>query len=295
MVVKRYETEDSQRNASNRRLIDAIESLIARSDAIAALAVDGDKPLSEAFSKKENVYTADIGIAFMEAVAATPSIDDIRALKPEIERLRDHVLSSIEVVSDRICDNPLVLSGFVNGLQTIFRLLLEADPTIRVVAGFASEHRGVVRSVFMAFLTDIRHQLESSEGVRPSRLARGAESLVNGLGTLLSRRMTSTLEQYVETTRKEMRSTKKELLRAYQSGGESVETLSGPRSEEKRDQVRKVILLIAASKRPMTVADACRATFRAVDGGYSSAHELYVWCHRNEAKILRIVDDLRLG
>lgn len=279
---------------SRVKLGEAIDALVARSDAIASLAMDAGKTLSSAFSKKENVYTTDISIAFMEAVAATSSIDDIRALAPKIECLRDHVLASNEVVADRICDNPLILSGFVNGLQTLFRLLLDADPTIRVVAGFASEHKGVVRSILMAFLTDLRHQLESSEGMRPNRLAEGAESIVNGLGTLLSHRMTSTLERYAETTRKEMRSTKKELLRAYQSSAESVETLSGPRSEEKRDQVRQVILHIASSARPVTIADACKATFRFVEGGYSTAHELYVWCHRNEAKILRMVDDLRL-
>lgn len=273
----------------------AIVAIVARCDAIAAVAMDAEAVLSSAFSKKENVFTADICIAFMEAVAGTSSIDDIRALRPKIASLRDHVLASAESVADRVRDNPLVLSGFVNALQTLFRLLLEADPTIRMVAGFASEHKGVVRSVLMAFLTDLRHQLESSEGNRQGRLAQGAESLVNGLGTLLSRRMASTLEQYAETTRKEMRMTKKELLRAYQSGGESVETLSGPRSEEKREQVRKVIFFIASAKRPATIADACKATFRAVDGGYSSAHELYVWCHRNEAKILRMVDDLRLN
>ena len=282
------------RDDKRAKLDEAIEVLVARSDAIAALAVDADKSLSTAFSKKENVYMTDISIAFMEAIAGTSSIDDIRALKPQIERLRDHVQASNEAVADRIRDNPLMLSGFVNGLQTLFRLLLEADPTIRVVAGFAAEHKGVVRSVFMAFLTDLRHQLESSEGTRTNRLTQGAESLVNGLGTLLSRRMTSTLERYAETTRKEMRSTKKELLRAYLSGGESVETLSGPRSEEKREQVRKVILYITSSKTPVTIADACNATFRPVEGGYSSAHELYVWCHRNEAKILRMVDELRL-
>lgn len=276
-------------------LREAIAAIVARCDEIAAMAVDSGKSLSAAFSKKENVRTADISIAFMEAVASTSSIDEVRMHKSDIENLRDHVLTTNEAVADRICDNPLVLSGFVNGLQTLFRLLLDADPTIRVVAGFACEHKGVVRSVFMAFLTDLRHQLESSEGVRQNRLARGAESLVNGLGTLLSRRMTSTLEQYAETTRKEMRSTKNELLRAYQSGGESVETLAGPRSEEKREQVRKVILAIAAAKRPLSVADACRATFCPVTGGYSSAHELYAWCHRNEAKILRMVDDLRLS
>ena len=279
---------------SRVKLGEAIDALVARSDAIASLAMDAGKTLSSAFSKKENVYTTDISIAFMEAVAATSSIDDIRALAPKIECLRDHVLASNEVVADRICDNPLILSGFVNGLQTLFCLLLDGDPTIRVVAGFATEHKGVVRSVFLAFLTDLRHQLESSEGVRTNRLTQGTESLVNGLGTLLSRRMTSTFERYAETTRKEMRSTKKELLRAYQSGGESVETLSGPRSEEKREQVRKVILHIATSKTPVTIADACNATFGSVIGGYSSAHELYVWCHRNEAKILRMVDELRL-
>lgn len=275
-------------------LAESIEAIIARSEAIAALAMDADKPLSSAFSKKENVNTTDISIAFMTAIAGTASIEDVRALKPEIERMRDKVLATSEAVADRIRDNPLMLSRFVNGLQTLFRLLLDADPTIRVVAGFASEHKGVVRSVFMAFLTDLRHQLESSEGTRQGRLAQGAESLVNGLGTLLSRSMTSTLERYAETTRKEMRSTKKELLRAYQSGGESVETLSGPRSEEKREQVRKVILHIASSRTPVSIADACNASFRYVEGGYSSAHELYVWCHRNEAKILRMVDELRL-
>lgn len=276
------------------RLSAAIDAIVARSDAIAAYALDADKSLSTVFSKKENADTVDVSITFMEAVAGTSSIDDIRILRSEIERLRDHALAATETVADRIRDNPLMLSGFVNGLQTLFCLLLDGDPTIRVVAGFATEHKGVVRSVFLAFLTDLRHQLESSEGVRTNRLTQGTESLVNGLGTLLSRRMTSTFERYAETTRKEMRSTKKELLRAYQSGGESVETLSGPRSEEKREQVRKVILHIATSKTPVTIADACNATFGSVTGGYSSAHELYVWCHRNEAKILRMVDELRL-
>lgn len=276
------------------RLSAAIDAIVARSDAIAAYALDADKSLSTVFSKKENADTVDVSITFMEAVAGTSSIDDIRILRSEIERLRDHALAATETVADRIRDNPLMLSGFVNGLQTLFCLLLDGDPTIRVVAGFATEHKGVVRSVFLAFLTDLRHQLESSEGVRTNRLTQGTESLVNGLGTLLSRRMTSTFERYAETTRKEMRSTKKELLRAYQSGGESVETLSGPRSEEKREQVRKVILHIATSKTPVTIADACNATFGSVIGGYSSAHELYVWCHRNEAKILRMVDELRL-
>lgn len=271
----------------------AMESLAARCDAITALALDSDAAVSGIFSKKENARTADLSIAFMEAVAGTASVEDIRAVRPDVVRLRDRVLASSEAVADRIRENPQVLSSFVNGLHTLFRLLLEADPTIRVVAGFAAEHKGVVRSVLLAFLTDLRHQLEVSEGLRTSRLAIGVESVFNGLGTLIGRHMTSALEKYSESTLKEVRSTRKELLRAYQAGAESVETFSGPRSEEKRDQVRKVILYIASSKSPVSIIDACRATFTPVGGGYSTDHELYVWCHRNEARILRMVDELR--
>lgn len=276
-----------------RRLRETTDALVARSDEIYALALDADAAASGIFSKKENARTADLCIAFMESVAGTSSVEDIRAARPDILRLQDHVLAANEAVADRVRENPQILSSFVNGLHTLFRLLLEADPTIRVVAGFASEHKGVVRSVLLAFLTDLRHQLEAAEGKRASRLAVGAEAVFNGLGTLIGSHMTSALEKYSESTLKEVRSTKKELLRAYQAGAESVGTFSGPRSEEKREQVRRVILHLAASKSPVSIIDACRATFKPVEGGYATDHELYVWCHRNEARILRMADELR--
>lgn len=279
---------------SVRRLSAAMAALAARSDEIAACALEAASPLSDRFSKKENARTTDLSVAFMEAVAGTESTDDLVALRPEIARLQEHVTRANEAVAEHVRENPLVLTGFVNALATLFRLLLDADPTIRVAAGFGTEHKGVVRSVMTAFLTDLRQQLEASEGRRASRLARGTAALVNGLGTLINREVANTFAQYAEETRKELRTTRKEIIRAYQAGPESVETLSGPRSEEKRAQVRRVIVHLASSRTSVSIADACRATFAAVPGGYATAHELYVWCHRNEAKILRMVDELRL-
>ena len=128
-----------------RRLRETTGALVMRSDEIYALALDADAAASGIFSKKENARTADLCIAFMEAVAGTSSVEDIRAARQDILRLQDHVLAANEAVADRVRENPQVLSSFVNGLHTLFRLLLEADPTIRVVAGFASEHKGGVR------------------------------------------------------------------------------------------------------------------------------------------------------
>lgn len=282
-------------SASASRLKAATEALIARSDEIKALADDPEARVSEIFSRKEIAVTCSLSIDFMLAVAETKSIDDIRVLRSTMEDLQDHVIASDEAVADRIQENPLVITGLMNAEQTLFRMLIEADPTIRVGAGFAKDHVVIVRSVFTAVLTDIRHQLEVHEGARPGRLARMSAAVTNGLGSLINRKVAATFARYAEETKKEVRATKKELMKAYQSSGESVETLSGPRTPEKRDQVRKVIIHIASAEHPVEIADACNATFKSVPGGYSTAHDLYVWCHRNEAKIMRLVDDLRLA
>ena len=71
--------------------------------------------------------------------------------------------------------------------------------------------------------------------------------------------------------------------------------ITGPRTPECRDQVFAVVIFLANPKHPQSIHHACDRTFRFVENGYSSAHALFLWCQRNENRLLALVESYRLN
>lgn len=286
--------EEGVVSESVRRLALAAESAIVRCEDVLACAEDPTARLSTLFSLREIGITSDVCMGFLMAVAETESTADFTAIRELLERLRDKTMEANAVVAQRVADNPYMMTGITGCFETMFRLMLAGNPMIRVVAGLLKGFPWVMRSVLMAVFTDLRQQLESHEGLRMGRDARMQSLLFRSLEERFGACLVSTVGRYAEETKREIRMTRKDVLRAYRSGDDVLGTLTGPRQAEKRDQVRAVVTAMAASKRPLSISEACRTTFQPIEGGYSTVHELYVWCHRNEDKVLRLVDDCRM-
>ena len=108
--------------------------------------------------------TNDICCELVLAVAESSSSDDLAANRANFERMRAHVMEANETLAERMLTNPQTMSSIVNAESTIMDLLSSADPTVRLMAGFAKKFFPVVKSTLTAFFTDVRLQLEASEG-----------------------------------------------------------------------------------------------------------------------------------
>ena len=270
-----------------------LEAIGVRCDEITA-AMTGDCP-STIFALHEREKTWQINAALLKALSGMSSVEELTALQEKISRVEEQVYVADEAVAARIGGDPRVIAGFMNAQRTFFRLLTDADPTVRVLAGAAVDHLATVRSIVMGMYAEIHQQLQIAEGIVTHPLLRGVEKMVSGLGGLLGRQIAETFSRYAEVSTKEMRTTRQALVRAYHSESASLANFKGPRTKEKHEQVADVMRYLARTSGPMDIAAACRTVFKPIKGGYASAHDLYLWCHRNEPTLRAVVDDLRLS
>ena len=134
----------------------ACEGIIGRSDEI----VTSAEP-AKLFSRKEIRVTNEICCELALAVADSESVDDLVVNGENFERMRAHVMAANETLVGLTLSNPQTMSSIMNAEDTLIDLLVAADPTVRLMAGFAKKYLPVVKSTLTAFFTDIRLQLEA--------------------------------------------------------------------------------------------------------------------------------------
>ena len=179
------------------RIAEACRGIIRRSDQIVALAEKSDAELSRIFSRKEIRVTNVISCELALAVADSDSVDDLIANRENFMRMRKHVMAANEVLVERTTANPQTMSSIMNAEDTLINLLVAGDPTVRLMAGFAKKHLGVVKSTLTAFYTDLRLQLVTAEGKGGGRVGRIVrEALSAPVGSLFLLREGGLLERY---------------------------------------------------------------------------------------------------
>lgn len=163
------------RKDSVRRIAAACANIARRSDEVVRRADAGDAALAALFTKKEIRVTNEICCGFLLAVAESESVADLAANRANFERMRRHVMDANDVIVARTQVNPQTMSSIMNVEDTFIDLLVAADPTVRLAAGFAQRYLGVVKSVLTSFFTDIAIQLDARGGVSAlGRRLRGA-------------------------------------------------------------------------------------------------------------------------
>lgn len=165
-----------KKNESVRRIAAACEGIVLRSDEIVRLAEDGDVALSTIFAKRETRVTNEICCELLLSVAESESVADLAANRANFEKMRTHIMNANDVLVARTRINPQTMSSIMNAEDTLVDLLVAADPTVRLMAGFAKQHLGIVKSVLTSFFTDIWLQLEAGGGLSWGRRLRGALS-----------------------------------------------------------------------------------------------------------------------
>ena len=170
------------------RIAAACEGIVRRCDEIVASADGNSSKFSKIFSRKEIRLTNDICCELMLAVADSSSVDDLVANGVNFERMRAHLTEANETLAERMLTNPQTMSSIMNAESTLMDLLASADPTVRLMAGFAKKFLPIVKSTLTAFFTDIRLQLEACEGLDKGGIWR----LVHGsLADLIGKRVLS--------------------------------------------------------------------------------------------------------
>ena len=186
-----------KKTSAAERIAEACRGIIRRSDQIAALAEKSAAELSRVFSPKEIRVTNGICCELALAVADSESVDDLVANRESFMQMREHVMAANDALVLRTSANPQTMSSIVNAEETLINLLVAADPTVRLMAGFAKKYLGVVKSTMTAFYTDLRLQLETAEGKGGGRVGRiVCEALSAPVGSLLLMREGGLLEQY---------------------------------------------------------------------------------------------------
>ena len=157
----------NQTKSGNRKTIKQIEAaaneVCKRCDEITAHAADTRNMLSECFTLARAVGFNEACEQFLVAIAKSASNADIIAARKTLEHMREHVMQANQKIAVRLGDNRDLLDGIICCEETFFKLLVEGDPTMRIIAKFAAEHLTFVRIVLTAALTNVRKQLERIE------------------------------------------------------------------------------------------------------------------------------------
>ena len=134
-----------------------------RCDEITAHAADPTKLLSECFTLARAVGFNEACGQFLTAIAESESNEDIITARPTLERMKEHVMRANQKIGLRLGDNRDLLDGIICCEETFFRLLVDGDPTMRIIAKFAAAHLTFIRIVLTAALNNVRKQLETIE------------------------------------------------------------------------------------------------------------------------------------
>ena len=186
-----------KKEGSIHRIAAACEGIVRRSDELVRRAGATDGALSALFTKKEIRVTNEICCELLLSVAESESVADLAVNRANFERMRTHVMDANDVLIACTQMNPQTMSSIMNAEDTLINLLVAGDPTVRLMAGFAKKHLGVVKSTLTAFYTDLRLQLVTAEGKGGGRVGRIVrEALSAPVGSLFLLREGGLLERY---------------------------------------------------------------------------------------------------
>ena len=174
---------------------DATRTLIARCDEIVATA-DAGKDVSDLFTPKEITVTNRICIDFALAIAASESVDEIAAHRELFIEMERHVMAANAVISTRTPSNEYLMNAVRQVETTILGLLIAADPSVRILSGFAAKYLSIVSQTLTSAFTSVYDALVEYEGHPQKRRAVLSRCLSNPLGTMLVSQASSVLKQY---------------------------------------------------------------------------------------------------
>ena len=173
----------------------AATTLIARCDEIVATAEAG-KDVSDLFTPKEITVTNRICIDFALAVAKSESIDEIAAHRETFIEMERHVMAANAVIAARTPSNEYLMNAVRQGETTILGMLVAADPSIRILSGFAAKYLSIVSQTLTSAFTSIYDALVEYEGYPQKRRAALARSLANPIGTMVFNQAAAVLKRY---------------------------------------------------------------------------------------------------
>ena len=171
------------------------KALIARCDEIVAAAEAG-KDVSDLFTPGEITVTNRICIDFALAVANSESADELAAHRELFIEMERHVLAANAVIAARTPSNEYLMNAVRQIETTILGMLIAADPTVRILSGFAANHLSIVSQTLTAAYTGIYDMLVEHEGRPQKRRAALARCLANPLGAVVAAQTASVLRQY---------------------------------------------------------------------------------------------------
>ena len=185
----------SKATSSKAGIEQAAKALIARCDEIIATAEAG-KDVSDLFTPKEITVSNRICIDLALAVANSESIDEIAAHRELFIEMERHVMAANAVIAARTPSNEYLMNAVRQGETTILGMLVAADPSIRILSGFAAKYLSIVSQTLTSAFTSIYDALVEYEGHPQKRRAALARSLANPIGTMVFNQAAAVLKRY---------------------------------------------------------------------------------------------------
>ena len=222
--------------------------------------------------------------------------EDLPGPEPEVVELRNASFKVFRGLSARV-GNPLNLTKrFRSGAVDFFRMLVRRDPVLLQLV-----HRGPWRrfayDLLFAAIKANQYLLQLRQV--PAALLRPFRSLVRFHSAEDCERTTEIpnweLESLNQTIRHEHERTRREIVKSINTRNIDGLDITGPRTQECRDQVMAVVIWLANPKHLQSLHHACDRTFRPTKNGYENVERLYIWCYRNKSRIWAWVETYRLN
>ena len=182
-------------SASRVDIEQAARALIARCDEIIATA-EARKDVSDLFTPKEITVTNRICIDLALAVAGSESIDEIAAHRELFIEMERHVMAANAVIAAQTPSNEYLMNAVRQCETTILGMLIAADPSIRILSGFAAKYLSIVSQTLTSAYTSIYDALVEYEGHPQKRRTAFARGLTNPFGTVVFNQAAAVLKQY---------------------------------------------------------------------------------------------------
>ena len=182
-------------SSAKAEIENAAKALIARCDEIVAAAEAG-KDVSDLFTPREITVSNRICIDLALAVANSESADEIAAHRELFIEMERHVMAANAVIAARTASNEYLMNAVRQIETTVLGMLIAADPTVRILSGFAAKHLSIVSQTLTAAYTGIYDTLVESEGRPQKRRAALARCLANPLGSVVAAQAASVLRRY---------------------------------------------------------------------------------------------------